>query len=111
MSPEAFFQLAQELVEKDCEASARSAASRAYYSAFLEARSRTDDIELYNPPPQSHKRVRVKVNQRYGFQMKEALLFMSIRRNEADYDLHDDFSKEDALQLMHIRQNFIEGLQ
>tara|TARA_R110000796_G_C14530152_1_gene431755 strand:+ start:918 stop:1253 length:336 start_codon:yes stop_codon:yes gene_type:complete len=110
MSPEAFFHLAQELVTKDCEASARSAASRAYYSAFLEARERTDDIELTNPPPQSHKRVRVKVNQRYGYQMKEALQFMSRRRNEADYDLHEDFTKEDAHQLMEIRQTFMEGL-
>lgn len=98
-------------MEVGCEASCRSAASRAYYSVFHVARDDTEHVTLNNPPKGSHQLVRARVGKRYGHQMKETLRGMSRKRNEADYDIHEEYGPEDAIQLIELRRLFLEELE
>lgn len=100
----AYFELAQELAEREDEACRRSAVSRAYYAVYCNARNRLDLLGEFAPEKgsehahvwdtfeQGPEKERVRIGQ-IGRRLREV-------RNRADYDDHIEYLSyvvEDAM--------------
>lgn len=94
-NPEEIFEVAQHLMTRSGEGSGRSAASRAYYAAFLMARElagiRVKTAEV-------HQRTEAHYERLGEDEIAEGLRDLRRRRNDADYRTERLFSRSDAVE-------------
>ncbi len=88
--PELFYELAQKLLEDsnyETNSRIRTAVSRAYYAAFLTARSRLEVLNFNLHRQQVHKEVHEAIKSKDP-KLAQKLSTLRRYRNEADYDLN-----------------------
>ncbi|UXH79774.1 hypothetical protein [Roseateles amylovorans] len=91
--PEGFLSVAERLLAHPDEASARSAASRAYYSAFLMARDRSG---VHHRGSAIHAKVQNHLRAHGEVWLAQNLQRLRACRNLADYQVHRRFQSRRA---------------
>lgn len=92
MTPRGLLELAKRLAQEPDEASQRAAVSRAYYAAFLHVRQRLEDEGLYRRERRAVDHQRVEAALLRLSEPGHLLLgILRNRRNEADYDIEEEF--------------------
>lgn len=108
VTPEELLGLAQGLVETHREVNFRSAASRAYYAAFLHQREAARQRGSLPPgyQPNIHRRVEAALR---SVDEDGAIALATLRslRNAADYDDHIDFSRALALHAIRLARELL----
>lgn len=113
--PHDFLTSAKLLITNSEEIDFRNAASRAYYSAFHNAEAKI-------------RRLNVKTDKRYGYHQCVIEIFIQNRdmrfrkigtmlqkckrkRTDADYKLHAQFSKRDAMQTIELTEKIVNRIK